>query len=547
MEKELQECIDGCRHGDPKAQSELYVRYASWMKQRVLPLVGDEALAEDLVHDTFILILEHIGELRDASRLEPWMSLTLRRVALQYLRSWYARHISFPGELPEKRLGGADPAVSVSLGELYRLSDRLPEGYRKVFRMAYFKGMSHGEIAQILGIRPHTSSSQLARARALFRKLLKEYGIGTSALLFWIWLAQNPEWHVPSEDLSPLFQSPEYKPVPEYSPASSRSRFGTYGTSASALPTGKGSFVSPDTVYRQSQTEDRAEKDSLHEQQHDEKESEKFRLHFPSGRLPMAESWKRKVQRRNRWSVSLAYSQNRGLETVAPKAVPILKRSIGSGCTVLVPEMTTSWDEYYEYLTTYFPSFENPEKVLNLIDIANQNKGQQIKETAYYDQPFVFKLSVSRQWHDRWQMDLGIQYKKLGARFKIGTDSLLLTRQTVHYLGISSGVGWKWWQGRGFNLQATVGMTLDIPVSWSSRTDYVFEGRPFYSEINEIHPPRQWSVFGGIGIEVPLTRHFSLYLGPQMNYYLPAGGSVKTIHADRSFEFSVPVGIRWTY
>lgn len=28
MEKELQECIEGCRHGDPKAQSDLYVRYA---------------------------------------------------------------------------------------------------------------------------------------------------------------------------------------------------------------------------------------------------------------------------------------------------------------------------------------------------------------------------------------------------------------------------------------------------------------------------------------------------------------------------------------
>ena len=85
MEKNLEECIEGCRQGDPKSQSELYIRYASWMKQRVLPLVGDESLAEDLVHDTFILILEHIGDLKDSSRLEPWMSLTLRRVALQYL------------------------------------------------------------------------------------------------------------------------------------------------------------------------------------------------------------------------------------------------------------------------------------------------------------------------------------------------------------------------------------------------------------------------------------------------------------------------------
>lgn len=144
-------------------------------------------------------------------------------------------------------------------------------------------------------------------------------------------------------------------------------------------------------------------------------------------------------------------------------------------------------------------------------------------------------------------MDLGLQYKKLGAQFKIGSDSLLVTRQTVHYLGVSSGVGWKWWRGRHFNLQATMGAALDIPVFWMSRTDYVFEERPFYSEIDDIQPRVQWSVFGGAGIEVPLNRHFSLYLGPQVNYYFPTGEGVKTIHTDRPFEFSMPVGIRWTY
>lgn len=546
MEKELQECIEGCRHRDPKAQSDLYVRYAPRMKRSVLPLVGDEALAEDLVHDTFILILEHIGELKDASRLEPWMSLTLRRVALQYLRSWYARHISFPGELPERKPGGADAAASLTLEELYRLSGRLPEGYRRVFRLAYFQGMSHGEIAQILGIRPHTSSSQLARARALFRKLLKEYGIGTSALLFWLWLAQNPEGYESFKHVPAIPQEPGQYSVPALRSADSQNIPGSHGT-AVVRSSESDTTVCSDTLRREIPAFDRHQEEPQHERKNDEGKSERFLVRYPNGRLPMAESWKKKVQRRNRWAVSLAYSQNRGLETVAPKAMPILKRTVGSGGTVLVPEMTTSWDEYYEYLTTYFPSFEDPEKVLNLIDIANQNKGQQIRETAYYDQPFVFKLAASYRWNERWQVDMGIQYKKLGARFKLGTDSLLLTRQTVHYVGLSSGLGWTWWQGRRFSLQATVGAALDIPVFWSSRTDYVFEGRSFYSETNEIRPRVQGSVFGGVGIEVPLNRNFSLHLGPQVNYYLPTGGGVKTIHTDRPFEFSVPVGIRWTY
>lgn len=546
MEKNLEECIEGCRQGDPKAQSELYIRYALWMKQRVLPLVGDESLAEDLVHDTFILILEHIGELKDNTRLEPWMSLTLRRVALQYLRGWYVRHISFPGELPEKRNTAPDCISSVTMDELYRLSEHLPEGYRKVFRLAYFEEMTHKEIAQILGIRPHTSSSQLARARALFRNLLKEYGFGVSVLLFWFWMLQNQKPCHVSESSSSVSGKTSDAVLTDVRAAKSSS---LPKESGHVLNTGfrSDSLLHADTVFADSLNRPEGEAFPEDESPKENEIPDLYRYGFPGECLPMAESWKKKVQRKGRWILSLAYSQNRGMEAIGPKAMPIMTRTVGSGGNVFVPGTTTSWDEYYEYLMTFFPSFDEPQKVLNLIDIARQNQGQQIKETVHYDQPFVFKFSVSRQWNECWQLDLGLQYKKLGAQFKIGSDSLLVTRQTVHYLGVSSGVGWKWWRGRHFNLQATMGAALDIPVFWMSRTDYVFEERPFYSEFDDIQPRVQWSVFGGVGIEVPLNRHFSLYLGPQVNYYFPTGEGVKTIHTDRPFEFSMPVGIRWTY
>lgn len=545
MEKNLEECIEGCRRGDSKAQSKLYIHYAPWMKQRVLPLVGDESLAEDLVHDTFILVLEHIGELKDYSCLEPWMSLTLRRVALQYLRSWHTRHISFPGELPEKRISAPDCISSITLQELHHLSERLPEGYRKVFRLAYFEEMNHGEIARILGIRPHSSSSQLARARVLFRKLLKEYGFGAFVLLFWLWMLQDQDPHSVSDSSIPYSGKFSNAVLPESRSVISSCKPKEYGLPA------KNNFSS-DTVSRTdtvfADTLDQLEKVSPEDKpQEDKGIPNLYGPRFSRKPMPIAESWKKKIQRKGRWSLSLAYSQNKGMETIAPKALPIMTRTIGSGENTLVPGKTTSWDEYYEYLTTFFPSFDNPQKVLNLIDIARQNRGQQIRETAHYDQPFVFKLQVSRQWNERGQLDLGLQYKRLGANFKIGSDSLLVTRQTVHHVGISSGVGWKWWQGHRFSLQTTVGGALDIPVSWSSHTDYVFEGRSFYSESNVIHPRVQWSVFGGFEIEVPLHARFSLFLGPQLNYYLPTGGSVKTIYTNRSFEFSVPIGFRWNY
>ncbi len=56
--------------------------------------------------------------------------------------------------------------------ELFELIDKLPSGYRNVFRMAVIDGFSHKEIAEKLGIEPHSSSSQLTRAKGLLRNMI---------------------------------------------------------------------------------------------------------------------------------------------------------------------------------------------------------------------------------------------------------------------------------------------------------------------------------------------------------------------------------------
>ena len=51
----------------------------------------------------------------------------------------------------------------------------LPEGYRTIFNLYCMEGRSHREIALLLGIREKSSSSQLARARALLATRIKAY------------------------------------------------------------------------------------------------------------------------------------------------------------------------------------------------------------------------------------------------------------------------------------------------------------------------------------------------------------------------------------
>ena len=72
----------------------------------------------------------------------------------------------------------------VPLSEVVKMIDRLPEGYGQVFRLSVFDGMSHKEIADMLGIEPHSSSSQLARAKKMLRKMMQHYWVAMLLLLF---------------------------------------------------------------------------------------------------------------------------------------------------------------------------------------------------------------------------------------------------------------------------------------------------------------------------------------------------------------------------
>ena len=58
---------------------------------------------------------------------------------------------------------------------LMKLIEELPDGYRTVFNLYVFEEKSHKEIAELLGITEHTSSSQFYRARVLLMKKITEY------------------------------------------------------------------------------------------------------------------------------------------------------------------------------------------------------------------------------------------------------------------------------------------------------------------------------------------------------------------------------------
>ena len=133
--------------------------------------MGARAVAEDLLHDGFLKIFSSMRRFswRGDGSLRAWMDRVVINHAIEYLRK-------------EKRLSiETDDSLSVETLEqlseqtLLRLIAELPDGYRTIFNLYCMEGLSHPEIAQMLGIHAKSSSSQLARARKMLAVAIRTH------------------------------------------------------------------------------------------------------------------------------------------------------------------------------------------------------------------------------------------------------------------------------------------------------------------------------------------------------------------------------------
>ena len=158
---------------DSQTLGELYETYAPQLLRICLRYVKNQAEAEDVLHDAFVIIFTHIDHLRDETKLVHWMTVIVRNLALRQAKATEERrrlHEAMTEELADD--DSPPPSSVVPMERLLEAIETLPRGYGEVFRLAVLDGLSHEEIGQLLGIAPHSSSSQLARAKRMLRKAL---------------------------------------------------------------------------------------------------------------------------------------------------------------------------------------------------------------------------------------------------------------------------------------------------------------------------------------------------------------------------------------
>ena len=167
-----------CADADPYARKRLYEVYGGQLLAICLRYIGDRDTAQDVFHDGIIKIYQSIVQFKylgDGS-LKAWLSRVMVNEALGFLRkkNMQMQQETLVDQLPDTQLDDGD-VNNIPNKELMRMIRELPDGYRTVFNLFVFEEKSHKEIASILGISEHTSSSQFYRAKTLLMKKINEY------------------------------------------------------------------------------------------------------------------------------------------------------------------------------------------------------------------------------------------------------------------------------------------------------------------------------------------------------------------------------------
>jgi RNA polymerase sigma-70 factor (ECF subfamily) len=148
--------------------SDLY-RYAMW-------LCGNDALAKDLVQETYLRAWKALDKLKDSKAAKSWLITILRR---EYARTFERKVPKFTDVesvvVPED--SELEPDDRAEVGMLRQSIMELAPKYREPLLLQVVLGHSCQEIAEQLGVSKSAVMTQLFRAREQLKLKLQKDGV----------------------------------------------------------------------------------------------------------------------------------------------------------------------------------------------------------------------------------------------------------------------------------------------------------------------------------------------------------------------------------
>ncbi len=563
MASNITTLVEKAKQGDADAFSALYQMYYPKMKGICINILGeDKAVVDDLVQDAFILAFVSLKDLKNTHRFSQWLTSITTNLVLKYQekgkRYDFISLSDIEDEFSSVLEDGNTSKQSIPHEEIMSAIDSLPKGYKKIFKMSVLEGLSHQEISILLDIAPHSSSSQLARAKALLRKILSSRAMLLIALALIVipiyryftakkkLVSENDVKIVrtrkPNKDITPIQKRPNV--------SVSSAQKAVLGYSHQSVQQGKNIVITVGDSIKTGQNVILEISDSLQENQHvlaDNKRDSIITKDSVYTPIPNEERWIAddvRTRKKSKWQLLAAGSLG---TTLAQNVCKIITSSAADIMSDQPSEKSfTTWEEYAKYLHRLTPTDPTAENVA-MMDIADNNNGK-IEEAEHHDKPIILGLVVNKNIGKNWSLETGLQYSYLKSYFTLGTGNYRADKeQKLHYIGIPIKLSYQFMTYNRLSAYGSAGASVQIPLSGKTYADYVVGGKSGYTTDWKTIPSIQWTVNTNIGIQYQFAPKLTLFVEPTLNWYIPNGSEVKNTWTERPFTLTVPFGIRFSW
>lgn len=193
------ELVAAVRRGQGEALTWLVKRYSLRLYRYLTRVVGEEALAEDILQDTWLRVVERLDAYDPARPFVVWLFAIARNRAIDLLRQRTRLTQSFgrPAEpweneegerldpLQEVAASAPSPLDCLATAELERrvaqVFAHLPLHYREVLTLRFHEELRLDEIAHLLALPLSTVKTRVQRGLALLRQRAEAWGLTADA------------------------------------------------------------------------------------------------------------------------------------------------------------------------------------------------------------------------------------------------------------------------------------------------------------------------------------------------------------------------------
>jgi RNA polymerase sigma-70 factor (ECF subfamily) len=189
MKGSMEDSSDGhlvtkAKQGDAEAFAELARRCQEKIYFTILALTKNQQDASDLAQEAFMQAFKSLRSFKQRSSFYTWIYRIAVNLTLNFLKRRKREDTQEVLEESQSSGNGTEDSCLLPEGrslkkelseKLQSAIDSLPLTYRASFTLVVFQGMTHSQVARILGCSENTVSWRMHKARKMLQARLKPY------------------------------------------------------------------------------------------------------------------------------------------------------------------------------------------------------------------------------------------------------------------------------------------------------------------------------------------------------------------------------------